>query len=584
VKLWDVVKARAPQLKQLLPPRPTLSQVLRGWLPGALLVLLVCCAVLVASYRASERHYAQRLIAADSSCYLMGPALVVSGKDDFRYGTLLRTPAPLRSTDPGTNVYVLQTFLAWYLRDFLPLRPAMAVLLNGVWFTAMCLSVYALLWSRIRRWPTAALATGAFSIANPLLTSFLYGLTSLDPNLVGFMLATCAICWVILSDRFERLVPCALAGFFLGALALGRVYTLGIVLPILLPYVVACFWRRSSEQMVRSLVGGLLVLTSAYAICGWWVVRFWREVLAYPTQFGELGVLNRTSLLGGFIEWLYFPRYMFVKFITLSCVLTWPLAASLLGAGRGLRQFNWAALWMAVCPLMVLAKMGTTFQAYGAIALLGVFLLLLFPFRSARPQLVGTDRYAAALAIACALSFWAFFAELRIVHTPAGNNKRGTMAALENMRKHATDSGRKRVTLGLIHWGALHDAALVDALVFDLGVRVATPNYQPSRAAQKAAFVVDPLALDPWAWDRTVSGEATMTPDAWSKRLIEEADYVLVLAGGRGQASKKGHWPEWRQTSERVRASGVFERLGTIFHIPNDGPMELLVRKKRRAH
>jgi hypothetical protein len=238
-------------------------------------------------------------------------------------------------------------------------------------------------------------------------------------------------------------------------------------------------------------------------------------------------------------------------------------------------------LWLAVCPLLVLAKMGTTFQPYGVLSLLGVFLVLLFPFKPARPELVTSGRFAAVLSLACALSVAAFFAELRTTHVPGIDNKRGVTTAFEVMRRHATDAGRKRVRLGLVHWGALHDASLVDSLIFDMGARVATPSYEPSKRAQATSFIVEPITLDPWAWEPAVTVKDIVSPEEWTKRLIEDADYVLVLGGSRNQDRRKGRWPRWLEASERIQASGVFEPLGSPFWIPRDGRVELWVRKKR---
>ena len=147
VKLWAFAKAGLAKLWLLLAPlvapllklarfaQPVwapLRRLARGPTLGAIFVLLFCGGVLVASFRGSDRYYEKHLTAADSSYYLMGPSLLVSGKDDFRLRQVLRNPAPLGSSDHGTEVYVLQTMMAWYLRAFLPLRPSMAVLLNGI--------------------------------------------------------------------------------------------------------------------------------------------------------------------------------------------------------------------------------------------------------------------------------------------------------------------------------------------------------------------------------------------------------------------------------------------------------------------
>ena len=240
-----------------------------GRAPGIVCLLLFCAGVLSASIRESDRYYEQRLVAADSSYYLMGPALMVSGKNDFSLQKLVHDPAPMHSSDHGTEVYVLPTFVAYFLRAWLPLRPAMAVLLNGVWFVSTAVCMYLLFWSKIQRWSTTTLATIAFLLANPFLTDIYYGLTSLDPNLLGFMLGSSALACVLLSNNFERTIPCLFAGLFLGALVLGRAYTLGVVLPAMLPYVLRCFWRRSREQMIQSLSGGLFTISVAALISGW---------------------------------------------------------------------------------------------------------------------------------------------------------------------------------------------------------------------------------------------------------------------------------------------------------------------------
>ncbi len=575
----------APLVKLLhfvSPVRAPLRRLARSRIPGAIVVLLFCGGVLVGSFRASDRYYERHLTAADSSYYLMSASLLVSGKDDFRLRQVLRNPAPLRSSDSGTEVYVLQTMMAWYLRAFLPLRPAMAIILNGIWFVGMAGSVYSLLWSRIRKSATAALGTIAFLVLNPYLTTITYGLTSMDPNVVGFMLGTSVLCCTILSERFTRVLPAAFVGLFLGCLALGRVYTLGVVAPAMLPYVLACFWRRSWSDMLRSLQGGFISLCVAYAVCGWFVLRHWKILLRYPTQYGTEGVLNHTTLTDAVFEWLHFPRLVFAQNIALVCVLSWPLAAGLFsGPERRWRRFNWGALWATLAPLLVLARMGTTFQPYGAVALFGLFALLFFPFTRPDAPLPYRGRFAAALSVACALNCWTFFSELRSVHDSTSNNKRTTVAALEELRADAASAGRRRVTLGLVHWGTLHDAALVNSLIFDLGVRVATPAFQPKRRSRNP-LIIDPLALDPWAWDPQVSGAATVTAESWANRLVEEADYVIVLAGGRSQDRRHGRWPAWIDASEILRGSPVFKRLGSPFWVANDGPLELLVRREPR--
>lgn len=552
----------------------------RSRAPGLLAVLLFSFSVLFSSYQASQRYYDKHLLAADTSYYLMSASLLVSGPRDFSLQRVLRDPAPFHSSDNGTGVYVLQTLSAWYLRAFLPLRPAMAVVLNGVWYIAMAVSLYTLLWSRIKAWTTCALLTVAYLVLNPFLSTLTYGLTALDPNLVGFMLGTSALCCTVLSDRFQRPVPCVFVGIFLGCLCLGRVYTLGVLGPAMLPYVLACFWRRSWAEVLASLRGGLLALAIAALICGWFVAGYWRIVLAYPTQYGTAGVLSHTELRDGLHHWLAFPRSVLSKNLLLFALLSWPLALSLAGPSRGWRSFNWSATWAALAPLLVLAKMGTTFEPYGAVALCGVFVVLLFPFDRPASALFHRGWFAALLSLACAANAWTFFRDLRAEHEPGKDGKSATVAALEAMRDDATSAGQRRVKLGLVHWGAVHDAAVIDALLFDVGVRVATPGYAPKRRT-KNPLIVDPIMTDPWAWDRAVKGDAALTPETWVNRMEAEADYVLVLWGGPSRHRRHGRWAAWVEASNALLQSPTFRPLGSPFNVSGDGPLQMLVRKSR---
>jgi len=563
--------------------RPHLRQWHRGRAPGLVAVLLFSFTVLFGSYRASERYYDKHLLAADTSYYVMSASLLVSGKHDFGLKRVLRDPAPFHSSDNGTGVYVLQTLTAWYLRAFLPLRPAMAVILNGVWYVAMAISLYTLLWSRIKSWTTCALLTVAYLVINPFLATLTYGLTAVDPNLVGYMLGTSVLCCTVLSDRFQRLVPCVFVGIFLGCLCLGRVYTLGLLGPAMLPYVAACFWRRSWEEIAASLRGGLLALGIAALICGWFVIGNWRIVLAYPTQYGTAGVLNHASLSEGLRHWLAFPRSILAKNVVLVCVLSWPLALSLARPGRRWRDFNWSATWAAVAPLLVLAKMGTTFEPYGAVALFGVFVVSLFPFDRPASAIFHRGWFAAMLWLACAANTWTFFRDLQNEHEPGKDAKEATVAALKAMRDDATSAGKQRVALGLVHWGVVHDAAVIDSLLFDVGVRVATPGYKAKRRPS-SPLIVEPIMTDPWAWDRAVKGDAAITAKDWAATMEAKADYVLVLWGGASRHRRHGRWAPWVDASDKLLKSPVFRPLGSPFNVPGDGPLQLLVRQSQRTN
>ncbi|HEX7477930.1 MAG TPA: hypothetical protein VF331_08990 [Polyangiales bacterium] len=548
------------------------------WL-GLVLVVVFCASILVTTYQASERYYSKNMVSTDTSYFLMSVGILLQGRDDFDLRHVLDAPTPLQSSDHGTDVYVLHNLSAWLLRAVLPLRPCLAVILNGLWFSLMAVSVYLLLWERTRVWRVAALVTASFLVANPYLPTVLFGITSLDPNLHAFMIGTSALCWVLLSDSFRKHGVSIIVGLFLGCLVLARVYTLGIVLPAMLPFVVASLWTRSRSELRASLIGGTLAVLAMLAFSGFWLFPRLGMLQAYTTQFKSAGILGRTSLTATAVAWLRVAGEVLRHNLPVLCVLFWSFIAQLRGAERGLfRQMNWSHVWLAICPLLILTWLGTSFGPYGALAIFGLYLTLLFPLRAGAAAILQRRDFALALAAATALGAFRFFSSLAAAHEVVALDKQPLTAAIESIRQDAARSHRPRVTVGLVQWGKLHDASLVDSLIFDAGIRIATPTYPPKPRAG-SALVVDPMVLDNWVWDRRIHGDQAMTPDLWVSQLTQAADYVIVLAADAAQRRRGGRWPPWVKASRLLLRSSAFRTIAGPFDIPSDGNVLVLARR-----
>ncbi len=557
--------------------RPTTAESGK-WL-GLALVVLFCASILVTAFRASDRYYGKNMVLTDTSYFLMSVGILLQGRDDFDWRHVLHEPTPLHSSDHGTDVYVLHNLTAWLLKAVLPLRPCLAVVLNGLWFTGMAVSVYWLFWQRTRIWRVAALVTASFLVASPFLPTIRLGLTSLDPSLHAFMIGTSVLCWVLLSESFRKRGASIVVGLLLGCLVLARVYTLGIVLPAMLPFVVASLSTRSRSELRASLLGGTLAISTMLAVSGWWLLPRLGVLLSYPTQFKSAGVLARTSLPETAVAWLHFGRDVFSDNLPVLCVLSWIFASQLLSSERGLfRRFNWSHLWVAVCPPIVLTWLGTTFEPYGALAIFGLYLTLLFPFRSSEPASLRHPNFAVALSAATALAAFTFFSSLIEAHSVVAVDKRPLAAAIESIRQDAVHTHRQRVTVGLVQWGILHDASLVDALIFDAGIRIATPGY-PAEPHGSWELVVNPMVLDNWVWDRRVRGDKVMTPELWASQLTQAADYVIVLAADSTQRHRGGRWLPWVQTSRLLLESSAFAPISRPLKIPSDGKVLVLARR-----
>ena len=548
---------------------------------GLGLVILFCLLVLVTAFRASERYYSRNIVLTDTSYFLMSVGILLQGRDEFGWRHVLSSPTPLHSSEYSvgdSDVYELHDLVAWLLKAVLPVRPSAAVILNGLWFIAMAVSLYLLLFERTGVWAIAALVAVSYLVANPYLPTVRFGLTSLDPNLHAFMIGTSAFCWLLLAHSFRKRGASIVFGVFLGLLVLARVYTLGIVLPAMLPFVVASFWVRSRDKLRASAAGAALALCALLAVCAWWLFPRLGMIAAYPTLYKDAGVLERSSAAESAVKWLRFSRQLAAANMPVICVLSWVFADQLFKyRPRPLRDASWSHLWVAICPLVILSWLGTTFEPYATLVLFGVFLTLLFPFRLGPPALLQEPVFIALLALATAIGAGGFFWSLAREHEAVAYDKRSLDGAIDAISQDAARTHRQRITLGLVHWGILHDASLIDALIFDAGIRIATPDYPPK--ARASTLVVDPLMRDLWVWDARLRGSASMTPELWSSELARRADYAIVLAADAEQQVRGGRWVPWVKASRLLLESPAFRVLAGPFTIPEDGNVVVLARR-----
>ncbi len=551
----------------------------RKWL-GLALVIAFGVAILVTALRTSERYYDRHLLATDNSYFVMSVGLLVQDRHDFGTLHVLASPTPLPAADHSTEVYVLHNLMAWLLRNVLPLRPSAAVILNSPWFLAMGASVYWLLWDRTKAWWLSALVAAAYLVANPYLPSVELGLTSLDPNLHGYMVGSSALAWVLLSHSFRDRTASIVAGVFLGLLALARVYTLGIVVPAMLPFVIRGLWTRSRSERQASLLGGGLAIAAMITVCGWWLFPHLAMLRFYPTQYKSAGVLQRTEFSATALAWLQHLADFLRANLPVLCVLAIvPVAAILMDRRRLAQRAQWSHLWLVVVPPAILSILGTDFGAYGTLALLGVFLTLLFPFEPPSLAVLRHWAFAGVLAAATAYRTYGTVSAFRDLHGRNGHrDRKGVNAALAAIGQHATEANQSRVTVGLIHWGAIHDASLIDAMIFNAGFRITTPTY-PVEPQPGSPLIVDPLMVDLWAWDSRMHGNQALTPERWAQTLSERADYVVVLAGDASQRKRRRRWIPWVQTSRMLLNSAVFERITGTIPSP-DGPIVVLARRR----
>ncbi|HEV8247104.1 MAG TPA: hypothetical protein VGP93_15105, partial [Polyangiaceae bacterium] len=511
----------------------------RGLLIGLALVMVWSISIVVLTYRASNRFNAMNLVETDASYWLANVGILLQSVGHWPWLQGFRTPVPFHSSELATDVYVLHNLVAWVFAPLLPVRAAVASILNGIWYVVMAISVYLLfLRYTFGAWRVAALAASGFIVASPLLPRTTYGgLSNLDPNFVGFALGTSVLCWVLLTQSLRKRWAAVVLGLLTGLLVFGRVYTLGVIVPIAVPFALVSLWRDRKQRPFQGLLRWLLAILAAVATCGWWLIPHLHLVLIYPFQFNNTStaVLQRHTFLEGLGRWFRFLWENVLANKPLVIVLGWVFLFQVYVA---IRERKWPrphllALWMAICPLMVFSKMGTVFPGYGPIILIGLFLFLLVPFRDAPLRAWRQPVFEVALGVAVAISGFLFLRSMQLLHDATRVSKATSLDALNLIRDDARAHGKSRASIGLIHWGVLHDAALLDLLIYDEGFRVDTADYPVHAERGSQDFVVKMMAVDIWRWNPAMFPHQALTPKRWVRHVLNNADYVIALQHDR---------------------------------------------------
>jgi len=499
-----------------------------------------------------------------------------------------RNLIPVRVAGHWTETHVLYNLMAAISAPVLPLRESSAVILNGIWYVVMGGTAYGLFWRHSRSWAFSVVLSVLLLVARPLLAGSIKGLTDLDPNVLAYMLGITSMCWILLSDDFSRPFAAAMAGIFLGLLALGRCYALVLVAAAMAPCVVWALWKGHWPERRRTLIGLSICGGSFLLVAGWWLFPNVALLRHYPGQFSGWGAIGHYAPLSLARTWLKFVVVALLHSGPIVVILGWRFVLqcdSVKGLSGFVRRFNWLYLWMAIAPLAILIAMGTGHPLYGWPAMLGVYMILAFPVRPTTNadggRLLPGSRCLILLGGAACLTVGLFLHGLFQANSSLFLPKDTPLQALTAIRAHAGKTHQQRITVGMAHWGwSLNGACLVNLCVYDLGCRVEIDGSMPHNPNSSGSDpVVVPLPNDLWAWDDRISGSQTVTPESCVDEMTRRADYVIVS----GEPVEHEPVPRleaqpWREASRRLLGSKEFQPIFGPVSVKIDGSVLALSR------
>ena len=552
---------------------------LSGFGLGLLATVFTCFIILAATFVTVQRNRIHNLQLKDGAYTYANVAIQMQKAKSDGVGAALRNVIPIHVAGDWTETHCLHNVTATLLAPILPIHESTAVVLNGIWFFAMACSAYCLFWQLSKSAMFSWAMVVPLLVMRPLLSGSIKGLTDLDPNILGYMLSVSAMCWVLISNRFQRPIESGLAGVFLGLLALGRVYVGPLVAFAMAPYVISAVVRHNGRDLVKTLRGAAICVAACVAVCGWWLIPSFNVLTAYPGQYEGFGTLGEAHALSLGKDWVKFVANALKESALIVCVLAWRFVVICErenGWRKVLRKLNYTYVWMAIAPLMLLTMMGSSHPLYGWPAMFGVWLTLACPI--AGPYEAASERrYQLPLATVICLSVCIFLYYLHRQNSREFLPKSPSVRLLAEIRDDAISSENNSPAIGLACWSwELNGANLVNIWAYDFGLPI---DLGDSERPGQQSTVLTPLPYDLWCWDERISGSQTVTPETCVSELTARADYVIVsdqptsgLPGRRLDASP------WREASRRLLNSDEFRIIGGPIDSKLSGKIYALAR------
>jgi hypothetical protein len=522
--------------------------------------------ILVLAWAWSRDFYATHLVPDDGvgSYYWVAEALSTTEAE----GRL----ASLRLVSRG-EMYVLYQMMAALLGELLPRNMGVGVFLNAPLYLAAAVAL-------VRLFAQRAFALGwsiAFSVPLLLEPSFIpstdRGLTNLHQDLPSYLLSiTVAACF--LGSRGLRSPLGAVgAGLAFGLLILARFPT-AVLLGCWLAPLVA--WQLLRDGRDRAAWRGLLLGTAtALVVAAWWLIPrlgFFAHFVGFwygrpRATIGTLGLASVPTLIKGYVKLLLAADLVYAAVL---CLLVFAgLRAAIRSAGQAV--VNAAALWLAVCPLLMLLALRSNNALYGLPAVVGCYLAVALPAASA----VGRRAVGLGIRLALAAGVTALVATALLKgwrsHSAPSDEKAAAAAVL---REVLASSGPPR--LAVAYWGALNAYALADLAAFELGARVTIDDTLPVEPRFPSPVLRIRRAVL-WSHGPDPSGVQQLV------REVRGWSYVLVLDPACGPRPDPmpfpGEAPNWYRLSEILLASGEYVAVQTQLR-PRGNECATLLRRR----
>jgi hypothetical protein len=226
------------------------------------------------------------------------------------------------------------------------------------------------------------------------------------------------------------------------------------------------------------------------------------------------------------------------------------------------RELNWPALWMTASPLAVLLLIRSTHAGYAYVAVLGVYLLVLFPLRRGRRVAANRRPLLVPLALVLAVSFLVSLVQLGRV---AQQRDPARPAAAQVVRAIRTCE-KLPCRVGITYVGSLSASVVANLLIYEEGVRARLLSGQG--LPEGAEFVLDGSL----PFDERLGWEC-------HDLLIVLAEPSWLLQAG---TPFRQWWPRWAALSGSALRSADFEPLGGAIRL-RPWEQTIVLRRKPRA-
>jgi len=258
------------------------------------------------------------------------------------------------------------------------------------------------------------------------------------------------------------------------------------------------------------------------------------------TTYGNYGVFGHGTFGSTARSWYTF-LVTFMIFSPLCPIMPlvfgWRIGYGITGCKsirEALRQINWLYVWLGTAPLLILILLKSWFKPYGFIAIIGLYLMFMFPFKYDKTSgfFSGSRKIGQLIFLLCAiLTASAFVFQMCKNHSRIYISREKAQKVCSAILQHAKLSNQKHITIDIATHGPMNFGNISSLFIFQTDLTVNNPIVNVPGLLRNSLPTINIVANARHNMLHQSKGITGTKKELHDKHmeLVDQTDYFIVM-------------------------------------------------------